>query len=612
MSDDARDQDEPVAGRDRIHLEIRRCDGAEHEIPLRLLMLGDYTGRPDDTPVEERPVLKVEPDTFAVVMRAHALALDLEVPDVLEQPAPASTMRVSLRFRRLSDFEPEDVARQVPAVAALLDRRAFFSGLKGPLGGEKALRRKIEQLVDDPETRRRLAAECGVALDDATVTEAREECTAARDEARSSADPRRLAELASHRSLRVRRAVAANPAIDDATARCLARMSCDEHVAANPSVRARAQASPERFHLPAGSFLHLEWTEAVAAWMAGVDWGFSSRHLLQAYLLMEGPPEEASGSRARPRCAADCIDRWPCWSKVSREVQRAAYCQLSDHELSRLLDARRAAVPGESVEDALRHVAAHYPWHWRSIAERPQCPRDVLETLARAPQILVREAVARHETTPEEVRRVLLADPDITVREAAHARAGLPFLATVGAAWDGRDELLVQRAWEALRTELVPERDAAPPAPEGDAHPRAHQSWCQRLFERRSRARCAALPADVTEEQLWSFWSRSSKKRDTFYLYHDPADIVAHPRCPARVLAAVADDPCESLQLVAAIHPNATDELLDHFATRAPLRDRPPDFLDPWVRRGAIAQRAIPAHLRRAGRVADPPEMLAP
>ena len=72
-------------------------------------------------------------------------------------------LTANLKFRRLSDMEPEAVAAQVPELKKLLDLRAALTALKGPLGNEKAFRTKIQQILGDPAQRNKLINELGLA-----------------------------------------------------------------------------------------------------------------------------------------------------------------------------------------------------------------------------------------------------------------------------------------------------------------------------------------------------------------------------------------------------------------------------------------------------------------
>jgi type VI secretion system protein ImpB len=152
-----------VAPKERINIVYKPATGgmqAEIELPLKMMMLGDYTGRPDSTPLEDRKPVNVDKDNFNDVMRAHDLSVETAVPNKLSGD-PNDQMAVSLKFSTLKDFEPEAVARQVPEMQKLLELRAALNSLKGPLGNVPAFRKKIEKLLGDEATRERLLKELG-------------------------------------------------------------------------------------------------------------------------------------------------------------------------------------------------------------------------------------------------------------------------------------------------------------------------------------------------------------------------------------------------------------------------------------------------------------------
>jgi type VI secretion system protein ImpB len=133
----------------------------EVELPLKLLMLGDYTQRPDPRPLEERKPINVDKDNFNKVMAEQKLSLAYNVKDTLSEEQD-SELTVNLKFRRLSDMEPEAIANQVPELKKLLELRAALTALKGPLGNEKAFRNKIQSILNDPAQRNRLVNELGL------------------------------------------------------------------------------------------------------------------------------------------------------------------------------------------------------------------------------------------------------------------------------------------------------------------------------------------------------------------------------------------------------------------------------------------------------------------
>ena len=154
-----------IAPKERVNITYKPAIGdakEEVELPLKLLMLGDYTMRPDPLPLEDRKPINVDKDNFQKVMSEQKLNLNFNVKNALSEN-PDDELSVNLKFRRLADMEPEAVASQVPELKKLLELRAALTALKGPLGNEKAFRNKIQQILGDPAQRNKLISELGLA-----------------------------------------------------------------------------------------------------------------------------------------------------------------------------------------------------------------------------------------------------------------------------------------------------------------------------------------------------------------------------------------------------------------------------------------------------------------
>lgn len=156
-----------VAPKERVNITYKPATGnakEDVELPLKLLMLGDYTMRPDPTPLEDRKPINVDKDNFQKVMSEQKLSLSMTVKDRLSEQED-NELNVNLKFRRLSDMEPAAIANQVPELKKLLELRAALTALKGPLGNEKAFRNKIQGILSDPASRNRIINELGLKKD---------------------------------------------------------------------------------------------------------------------------------------------------------------------------------------------------------------------------------------------------------------------------------------------------------------------------------------------------------------------------------------------------------------------------------------------------------------
>ncbi len=156
-----------VAPKERVNITYRpAAEGAQEdvELPFKILVLGDFTGRSDERPLDERMPIQVDRDNFAKVMAAQQLGVSVSVPNVVTGDAEAGELAVDLRFGGLSDFRPEGLAEQVPELRHLLALRAALVALKGPIVNVPGFVRKLRELLKDPNQRQQLLRE--LAIDD--------------------------------------------------------------------------------------------------------------------------------------------------------------------------------------------------------------------------------------------------------------------------------------------------------------------------------------------------------------------------------------------------------------------------------------------------------------
>ncbi len=153
-----------VAPKERVNIVYKPATGdakEEIELPLKLLVMGDFTLAEDDRAVEDRNPINIDKDNFNEVLKAQKLELKLNVDNRLsgdeDEPLP-----VDLTFDSLKDFEPDQIVAKVPELAKLMDLREALKALKGPLGNVPDFRKKIQSLISDEGTRERLLKELGI------------------------------------------------------------------------------------------------------------------------------------------------------------------------------------------------------------------------------------------------------------------------------------------------------------------------------------------------------------------------------------------------------------------------------------------------------------------
>lgn len=153
-----------VAPKERVNIVYKPATGdqqAEVELPLKLFVMGDFTQRGDETPLEERKAVRIDKDNFNEVMREHDLSLAFSVKNTLSGK-DGEELGVKLKVQNMNDFSPQAVAKQVPELQQLVELRAALKALKSPLSNTADFRKKVEALVKDPARRDAVLKDLGL------------------------------------------------------------------------------------------------------------------------------------------------------------------------------------------------------------------------------------------------------------------------------------------------------------------------------------------------------------------------------------------------------------------------------------------------------------------
>ncbi|OCQ51219.1 hypothetical protein Ppb6_03628 [Photorhabdus australis subsp. thailandensis] len=151
-------QNEVPKARINIKLDLH-TGGAQKrvELPLKLLVMGDYSNGQEQRPLSEREKVNINKNNFDSVLAEFSPVVNLTVENTLVEDG--SEMNIDLTFRQIKDFEPEQVARQIPQLRALLSMRNLLRDLKSNLLDNATFRRELEHILQDDQLSDELRAE---------------------------------------------------------------------------------------------------------------------------------------------------------------------------------------------------------------------------------------------------------------------------------------------------------------------------------------------------------------------------------------------------------------------------------------------------------------------
>ncbi|CAQ85926.1 MULTISPECIES: type VI secretion system contractile sheath small subunit [Photorhabdus] len=151
-------QNEVPKARINIKLDLH-TGGAQKkvELPLKLLVMGDYSNGREQRPLSEREKVDINKNNFDSVLAEFSPAVNLTVENTLV--GDGSETNIDLTFRQIKDFEPEQVARQIPQLRALLSMRNLLRDLKSNLLDNATFRRELEHILRDDQLSDELRAE---------------------------------------------------------------------------------------------------------------------------------------------------------------------------------------------------------------------------------------------------------------------------------------------------------------------------------------------------------------------------------------------------------------------------------------------------------------------
>ena len=138
----------------RVHITYEDPSDAEKliELPFVMGVMADLSGNApgvDKPDIAQRKFLDIDMDNFENRMAAIQPGVNFRVRSKLGE-ATDEKMQVKLRFNKMDDFKPAQVARQVPALAKLLEARDQLKNLQLYMDGKADAEKKLRELLKDP------------------------------------------------------------------------------------------------------------------------------------------------------------------------------------------------------------------------------------------------------------------------------------------------------------------------------------------------------------------------------------------------------------------------------------------------------------------------------
>lgn len=144
----------------RINLQLSLHTGGAQkkvELPLKLLTVGDFSNGQEQRPLSEREKVSINKNNFNSVLSEFSPSVNLSVENTLSGDGSEENVRLS--FKEMKDFEPEQVARQIPQLKAMLAMRSLLRDLKSNLLDNSTFRKELELILRDPALSNELRSE---------------------------------------------------------------------------------------------------------------------------------------------------------------------------------------------------------------------------------------------------------------------------------------------------------------------------------------------------------------------------------------------------------------------------------------------------------------------
>lgn len=123
----------------------------KHSLPFVIGALGNYSGHKFKKvkKLKDSKFLSVQKNNFDQVVESIAPELDIKVDNKLNDKTPM--LHTKIQFKSMADFNPGNLANNVPALRELMDARAKLSALKDMIDSNEKLESVLLSLSKNKE-----------------------------------------------------------------------------------------------------------------------------------------------------------------------------------------------------------------------------------------------------------------------------------------------------------------------------------------------------------------------------------------------------------------------------------------------------------------------------
>jgi type VI secretion system protein ImpB len=144
----------------RVHIEYEvETFGSRRKVELPFVMgvMSDLSGKShvEKKPLDKREFTEFDMDNFEQRMAAIAPRTAFNVDNTL---TGEGKLAVDLTFKSIEDFSPGSVAKNVPALAKILEARQELNDLMLYMDGKDGAQELLDKVLKDPSLMKALAA----------------------------------------------------------------------------------------------------------------------------------------------------------------------------------------------------------------------------------------------------------------------------------------------------------------------------------------------------------------------------------------------------------------------------------------------------------------------